>query len=128
MRTKFGEPLAAKSPSETLVAKCADSLALGGACDTQSANDSCVQEEYEARQADVSQTLGELRKYMDAIDDMQSELDERSSNNFGGIGPTSRARKAIADLKAELRQMDVKVGVARQQLLHMTLKKHVDAS
>lgn len=73
----------------------------------------------------MAQTLGELRKHMDAIDDMQGELDERSHTSLGGTGPTSRARKAIADLRAEMSQMDVKLGVARQQLLHMTLKQHV---
>ena len=60
---------------------------------------------------------------MDQIEDMQEELDARSSNAAGGSGPTLRVTKAITALKAEMSTMEVKLGVTRQQLLHLNMKK-----
>jgi hypothetical protein len=61
---------------------------------------------------------------MDLVEDRQGELDDRSLKNTGGVGPTTRARQAITDLQGELKHMEVKLGVARQQLVHMDHKHH----
>jgi peptidoglycan hydrolase CwlO-like protein len=81
-----------------------------------------VQEEYESRLNQLGEMVSELQKYMDQIEDMQGELDDRSLKNAGGAGPTTRARQAISSLQDELKQMEVKLGVARQQLLHLDHK------
>ena len=86
-----------------------------------------MQAEYEQQVNDVGEGLAELQKYMDQIEDMQEELDARSSNATGGSGPTARVTKAIAALKAEMSTMEVKLGVTRQQLLHLNMKNHLRA-
>jgi peptidoglycan hydrolase CwlO-like protein len=85
----------------------------------------CIQAEYEQQTKDIGEGLAELQKYMDQIEDMQGELDERSSKTANGTGPTARARKAIVSLQEEMKGMEVKLGVTRQQLLHLNLKNHV---
>ena len=76
---------------------------------------------------EVGEGLAQLQKYADQIDSMQGELDERSSNTAGGSGPVARARKAVEALTGELQGLDVKLGVARQQLLHLNHRRHMGA-
>lgn len=50
-----------------------------------------MQAEYEQQVSDVGEGLAELQRYMDQIEDLQGELDERASNATSGSGPTARA-------------------------------------
>lgn len=84
-----------------------------------------MQAEFERVSAAVGEGAAALQACMAQMEEMQGELDERSSNTHGGSGPVTRARKAIAALTMELKGMDVKLGVTRQQLLHLNYKVHL---
>ena len=86
-----------------------------------------LQAEHEKQLREVGDILTELQKLSDQISDMQGEIDERASMTNTGAGPVAKARKAVQQIKDEMRTMDVRLGVARQQLLHRNLKAHLQA-
>ena len=79
------------------------------------------QVEHEKYRNENGEWLAELQKYMDQIEEMQGDLDARSSLR-SDAGPTMKVRKAIESLQTEIKQMDVQLGVIRQQL-HSTRMK-----
>lgn len=66
----------------------------------------------------------ELQKCMHLIEEMQKELEERSSSHTTGVGPVVKVRTALTDLKADMKKVDVRLGITRHQLLHLQLQNH----
>jgi hypothetical protein len=99
------------------------------ACD-QRGHSTCksqgLQADYEKQMTEVGEGLAALQKYADQISDMHGALDARSTKTGGGAGPVARMRAAVAALKDEMKAMDVKIGVTRQQLLHVHRKRHLE--
>ena len=83
---------------------------------------SLKQAEFERNRAANGEGLTELQKYVDQIEEMQGDLDARSSTR-SDAGPTLKVRKAIEAMQAEIKQMDVQAGVIRQQLLLTRMKE-----
>lgn len=66
----------------------------------------------------------ELQKCIHLIEEMQRELEDRSTSNTAGVGPVVKIRTALADLKADMKKVDVRLGITRHQLLHLQLQNH----
>lgn len=84
----------------------------------------CLQASFEVKAAEIGKREAELQECIHRIGDMQAELDDRSFSQNSGAGPLKRARSAIAQLQTELRELDVKIGISRQQLLHRRWVAH----
>jgi hypothetical protein len=89
-----------------------------------------VQEAYENQTKEVNDSMIELQKCMHLIEEMQRELEARSSTNSNHwtyttrVGPVVKIRTAMADLKADMKKIDVRLGITRHQLLHLQLQNH----
>jgi SUMO ligase MMS21 Smc5/6 complex component len=83
-----------------------------------------VQEAYQEQTKEVDDSIMQLQKCVHQIEEMQKELEERSSSTTTGVGPVVKIRTAMADLKADMKKMDVRLGITRHQLLHLQLQNH----
>lgn len=80
-----------------------------------------MQGAYAKQRAECNDGVSELQKYVDQIDDMQGDLDSRSSNR-ADAGPTVKVKKAQESLSGEMKQMNIQMGVIRHQLLMVRRK------
>lgn len=80
---------------------------------------------YQDQLKKMTDGMAELQVCLDQIEEMQGELEDRTINSASGAGPVAKVRKAIVNLKSELQQMDVRLGITRHQLLHKYLRHQV---
>eukprot|EP00892_Ulva_mutabilis_P007190 jgi/Ulvmu1/4843/UM020_0129.1 len=80
---------------------------------------------YQDQVKQMNDGMVELQACLDQIEEMQGELEDRTHNSASGAGPVAKVRKAIGNLKSEMKQMDVRLGITRHQLLHMHLRHQV---
>lgn len=66
----------------------------------------------------------ELQKCVHLIEEMQRELEDRSASSTTGVGPVVKIRTAMADLKSDMKRIDVRLGITRHQLLHLQLQNN----
>ena len=59
---------------------------------------------------------------MQELEDRKAELDERGSN-ISDSSPVVRIKAAIKNIKSELQQMSVRIGVLQHQLLQVMMAK-----
>lgn len=78
---------------------------------------------YEKRRAECSDAAAELQKCVDHIDEMQGDLDSRSSGRTDA-GPTARVKTAQEAVTDEMKQMNIQIGVMRHQLLLVRRKEN----
>ena len=83
-----------------------------------------LQDSYEEQTKQVNDGIMELQKCVHLIEEMQRELEDRSSSNTAGVGPIVKIRTALTDLKADMKKVDVRLGITRHQLLHLQLQNN----
>lgn len=80
---------------------------------------------YDHQMKQLTEGMEELQLCLEQIGEMQGELEERSVSSASGAGPVAKVRNAMNQLKSEIQQMDVRLGITRHQLLHMHLRHQV---
>jgi estrogen-related receptor beta like 1 len=63
----------------------------------------------------ISERNNELHRLASALEDAKQQLDSRGSN-LSDTSPLVRLKAAMASLKAELRQMELRIGVVSHQV------------
>lgn len=63
----------------------------------------------------ISERNNELHRLASALQDAKQQLDSRGSN-LSDTSPLVRLKAAMANLKAELRQMELRIGVVSHQV------------
>ncbi|WIA17771.1 hypothetical protein OEZ85_009284 [Tetradesmus obliquus] len=80
-----------------------------------------AQEEYNRCTELISERNNELHRLASALQDAKQQLDSRGSN-LSDTSPLVRLKAAMANLKAELRQMELRIGVVSHQVVSLSLR------
>lgn len=77
--------------------------------------------EHEKCIVQVSQLTAEMQDINERIEDVKTQMESRNSK-MTDMSPIRRLREAYKELKIQLQEMELKIGVARHSLLHAILK------
>lgn len=84
------------------------------------------QEQYKAEGGRVTELTRDLANLSDELDTVKTQMDERG-NNMTDQGPLVKIKQAMTRLKAEIAQMELRIGVVQHTLLGSKIqsKKHM---
>ena len=80
-----------------------------------------VNEKFKVESEKVSRATNELADITDDLEMVKGQMDVRGSS-ITDSAPLMKIKQALQDLKAETRQMDIRIGVVQQHLLRSRLK------
>jgi estrogen-related receptor beta like 1 len=80
-----------------------------------------VQQQHEQRSQVVDKLSAELSEVTEALDGLKGDMDSRG-NSMTDTSPLQKVRKALAKLKAEIKDMELRIGVVGHSLLQASLK------
>lgn len=75
---------------------------------------------------EISERNNELHRLAAALEDVKQQLDNKGSN-LSDASPLVRLKAAINSLKAELRQMELRIGVVSHNLTSLSLRDKQEA-
>ena len=85
-----------------------------------------LEEKYSSKSEEVAQLTNELARVSKRLEEVKTEMNERG-DNISDTSPLLRLSKAIETLTAELRQMDIRIGVAQLRLTKFNLQQRARA-